>query len=444
MPETFERSIKQRVRWAMGHVQIFFRTNPFTMRGLTLPQRIGYFASIFYFLHGVPRIVCLVAPLFALLLGIIPVTADVPSLVNFFGSYYLATLVMLRTVSRGTRNAFWSDIYETAGSIALSWATLKTAIRPRGKRPFVITPKGVAQERRGFSRFSYILPHLIIMGLLIAGLVTGIRLWMAQVPLPGLEVSLFWGSVNLILVGVAILAAAELPEWRKTFRIRHRLPCELVTAAERFSGTVEDMNETGALIHVNRPLLEGNDHLLFSVISPTGDRLTIESRLCRQERVSADAVAIGLKFIDVGDKTSDSLIAAAFSDSRAWNQPEVEPGIFRSLWSIFRVFRMVFAKSRTSHRRYVRVPYRQDCRLVFQGRTLDGTLDKISTTGLSVNIPGTVDLVGETGTLYVESCALKVRRSWAMQCEGTVVAGFTIEQVDKGADQWRELTSLAA
>ena len=95
MPETFERSIKQRVRWAMGHVQIFFRTNPFTMRGLTLPQRIGYFASIFYFLHGVPRIVCLVAPLFALLLGIIPVTADVPSLVNLFGSYYLATLVML-------------------------------------------------------------------------------------------------------------------------------------------------------------------------------------------------------------------------------------------------------------------------------------------------------------------------------------------------------------
>ena len=282
------------------------------------------------------------------------------------------------------------------------------------------------------------------MGLLIAGLVTGIRLWMAKVPLPGLEVSLFWGLVNLILIGVAILAAAELPEWRKTFRIRHRLPCELVTAAERFSGTVEDMNETGALIYVNRPLLEGNDHLRFSVISPTGDRLTIESRLCRQERVSPDAVAIGLKFIDVGDKTSDSLIAAAFSDSRAWNQPEVEPGIFRSLWSIFRVFRMVFAKSRTSHRRYVRVPYRQDRRLVFQGRTLDGTLDKISTTGLSVNIPGTVDLVGETGTLYVESCALKVRRSWAMQCEGTMVAGFTIEQVDKGADQWRELTSLAA
>jgi hypothetical protein len=61
-----------------------------------------------------------------------------------------------------------------------------------------------------------------------------------------------------------------------------------------------------------------------------------------------------------------------------------------------------------------------------------------------VNIPGTVDLVGENGTLYVESFALKVRRIWAMQCDEIVLAGFTIEQVDKGGEQWRERTSLVA
>ena len=444
MPETFERSMKQRVRWAMGHVQILFQTNPFTMRGLTLPQRIGYFASIFYFLHGVPRIICLVAPLFALLLGVIPVTADVPSLVNFFGSYYLATLVMLRTVSRGTRNAFWSDIYETAGSIALSWVTLKTALRPRKERPFVITRKGVGQEGRGSSRFSYILPHFIIMGLLIAGLVTGIRLWFAKIPLPGLEVSLFWGAVNLILVGVAILAAVELPEWRRTFRIRRRLPCQLVRGAERFNGIVKDINETGVLIRINKQFLKGEGPIVCSVKNQAGDRLTVKGRLCRQEEVSSNAVEIGLKFIDVDEKTADSLIAATFSDSRAWNQPEVEPGIFQSLWSLLRVFRKVVKTSRKSHRSDPRLPYRENCLLVLLDRTLEGTVEQISATGLSVNIPGTVDLVGENGTLYVESFALKVRRRWAMQCEGTVLAGFTIEQVDKGADQWRERTSLVA
>jgi cellulose synthase (UDP-forming) len=444
MPETFERSMKQRIRWAMGHVQIFFQTNPFTMRGLTMPQRLGYFASIFYFLHGIPRVVCLVAPLFALLLGIIPVTADVPSIVNFFGSYYLATLVMLRTVSRGTRNAFWSDIYETAGSIALSWVTLKTALRPRKERPFIITRKGVGQEGPGFSWFSYILPHFIIMGLLIAGLVTGIRLWFAKIPLPGLEVSLFWGAVTLILVGVAILAAAELPEWRRTFRIRRRLPCHLVRGEERFNGIVKDINETGALIRINKQFLKGEGPIVCSVKNQAGDRLTVKGRLCRQEEVSSNAVEIGLKFIDVDEKTADSLIAATFSDSRAWNQPEVEPGIFQSLWSLLGVFRKVVKPSRKSHRSDPRLPYQENCVLVLPNRTLEGTVEEISATGLSVNIPGTVDLVGENGTLYVESFALKVRRIWAMQCEEIVLAGFTIEQVDKGAEQWRERTSLVA
>jgi len=444
MPETFESSMKQRIRWAMGHVQIFFQTNPFTMRGLTMPQRFGYFASIFYFLHGIPRVVCLVAPLFALLFGIIPVTADVSSLVNYFGSYYLATLVMLRTVSRGTRNAFWSDIYETADSIALSWVTLKTAIRPRMNRPFVITPKGVAQERRGLSRFSCILPHLIIMGLLIAGLVTGIRLWIAQIPLPGLEVSLFWGSVNLILVGVAILAAAELPEWRRTFRIRHRLPCHLVRGEEQLNGIVIDINEAGALIRVNKQFLKGDGPVLCSVKNQVGDRLAVKGRLSRQKEVSSNAVEIGLKFIDVDEKTADLLMSAAFSDSRAWNQPEVEPGIFQSLWSLLGAFRKVVKTSRKSHRVDFRFPYQENCLLVLPDRTLEGTVEQISATGLSVNIPGTVDLVGENGILYVESFALKVHRKWAMQCEETVVAGFAIEQGNRGADQWRELTSLAA
>jgi hypothetical protein len=328
--------------------------------------------------------------------------------------------------------------------MALSWATLKTAIRPRKKRPFIITPKGEAQERRGFSRFSYILPHLIIMGLLIAGLATGIRLWLAQIPLPGLEVSLFWGAVNFILVGVVILAAAELPEWRKTFRIRRSLACQLARGEEQLNGIVKDINETGALIRVSKEFLQGDGPILCSVKNQVGDWLTVKGRLCRQEEVSSNTVEIGLKFIDVDEKTADSLVVAAFSDSSAWNQPEVEPGILQSLWSLLRVFRKVVKTSRKSHRSDLRLPYRENCLLVLPDRILEGTVEQISATGLSVNIPGTVDLVGENGTLYVEPFALKVRRRWAMQCEGTVLAGFTIEHVDRGAEQWRELTSLAA
>ena len=132
--------------------------------------------------------------------------------------------------------------------------------------------------------------------------------------------------------------------------------------------------------------------------------------MCRQQRLSSDAIEIGLKFIDLDDEAGDSLIAAVFSDSSAWNQPEAEPGIFRSLWSLLRVFKKS-SRPRESHigATFASV-YRENCRLVLPDRTLEGTVEQISSTGLSVNIPGTVDLIGENGTLYVESVALKVRR----------------------------------
>jgi PilZ domain-containing protein len=195
---------------------------------------------------------------------------------------------------------------------------------------------------------------------------------------------------------------------------------------------------------VNKQLLNGEGDILASVKTRRGERLIVRTRLCRHRHVSATVVEIGLKFIDVDEKTTDSLIAAAFSNSRSWNHPEIEPGIFRSLWSVLRVFTKIVKTSRISHRHGPRVPYRQVCRMELQGRTLVGTIEQISMNGCSVQFPGTVDHLGEHGTLYVESIVLKVRRRWAMQCEGVVLAGFTIEQVNKGADQWQELSSLAA
>jgi cellulose synthase (UDP-forming) len=444
MPETFESSMKQRVRWATGHVQILFRSNPLIMRGLSLHQRLGYFASIFYFLHGIPRIICLTAPLFALLFGMMPVTADLPSILNYFGSYYVAMLVMLRVVSRGTRNAFWSDIYETADSPALGWAALKTAFRPKKQRPFIITPKGSRQEKHEVTRWSYCVPHLVMMGVLVAGLVTGIRLWWQHAPIPGLELSLFWGGVNLMLVSVALLAAVEIPEWRTRFRINRRRPCEVTASENRFSGVVVDINETGARIHLSEPLPNGHGRLRCRIKGTAGAYLTLEANVCRHIRLSSSAVEIGVKFIGVDERQTQALIALTFSDASVWNQPEAEPGIFRSLWSVICVFHKLFAKRRVSHRRSLRTPYQEDCRLVFQDRIVTGRVDEISQDGCSIQIPGTVDVVGERGILYVDRCSVKIRRVWASPCGETVKTGFAIERGEKGADQWQDLAARAA
>ena len=90
------------------------------------------------------------------------------------------------------------------------------------------------------------------MGLLIAGLVTGIRLWLAAGPSPGLEVSLFWGFVNLILSAWPFWPPQNCRSGGEYSASGVRLPCQLVRGEERLSGIVEDINETGALIRANK------------------------------------------------------------------------------------------------------------------------------------------------------------------------------------------------
>jgi cellulose synthase (UDP-forming) len=443
-PETFESFIKQRVRWAMGHVQILVQSNPLLMRGLTVHQRLGYFTSILYFLHGLPRLIAVGAPLGALLFGIIPVVADLPSLVHFFGAYYVSTLLMLRTVSRGTRNAFWSDVYETAGCMALGWAAIKTLMQPWKKRPFVITPKGQQQEQRGFSKFSYVVPHLVLFGLLVAGLSNGVYHWLNGGDMPGLAVSLFWGSINLVLLAVAMLSAVELPEWRKAMRVRCQIPCVVISPEGQVTGTVEDLSEHGGLVVVPHPLRTEAPEILLSLATPHGDRVTVTARVRRQVRRSPESVGIGLEFLHLEAKTVYALLALMSADAQICNQPEVEPGIGRSLWSLLSVLRMLYPLSRSSQRRHRRVRFHQTCRLEFRGRALAGTVHDVTLGGLSVKTAASLDLLGEDGILYLEHFVVKVRRMWAMECEGEMMVGFRIERIDRGADQWRELHSLAA
>jgi hypothetical protein len=264
------------------------------------------------------------------------------------------------------------------------------------------------------------------------------------VPVPGLGVSLFWGTVNFLLIGVAILAAAELPEWRRTFRVRHRLPCELIRGAERFHGLVMDLNETGALLKVNRQLMRGDGRIICSIRNQEGVRVIVNAEICRSAPVSSTAVEIGVKFVDVDRRTTEALIVAAFADPRAWNQPQAEPGIWQSMWSVLRVYKKLLQRFRKSRRRELRIPSRQRCRLVLPDRMMEGTIEQISETGLLLNLPGPADQVGEQGTVLVKGLELKVRRCWARQSGHAVLAGFLVERVDRGADRWRSLYQQAA
>lgn len=426
-PESFDSFIKQRIRWAMGHVQMLFRSNPLLVPGLTIHQRLGYFASIWYFLHGLPRLISLIAPLFALLLGIIPITADVWSLAHFFGAYYVATVLMLKVVDRGTRNAFWSDVYETAGSVALCWALVKTMLRPWKPRPFVITPKGRQQANRGIAEFKYVIPHLLLFGLLIAGVTTGIRAWMTGTVIPGLGISLFWGITNLILIGVALLSAVEWPEWRKTHRVPCQLPCRVITSGEHIEGLMVDLSEEGAKIQISRPNTDLPARVLIQLTDPQGNCVRISGKVRRQDRIGESDIAVGLAFSELDEKSVHVILRTLSADASIWNRPQSDPGIWGSFWALLSVFGRVWTRARRSRRGDERLKSTRPCDLIFEGQRIQCVLHDVSSGGFLIKTTAPAGQLRERGLVEMEGFTAHVRRMWAMDCHGSTMAGFRIE-----------------
>lgn len=329
MPETFGSFCKQRMRWATGTIQMLFRSNPLTLPGLTLSQRIDYFGSIYYFMFGIPRIIWLIAPLFGLLLGMPVVHATTWDLVHLFGTAFVASLVMMKSLSQGTRGPFWSDIYETAMCFRLGWAVLTTLVRPFQERPFFVTPKG--QVKKQGVAISTILPHLVLFGLLVVGICTGMEQWLRGRASSGLEVSLFWGVLNLVLITVAILASLESYEERKTYRIRRHLSCLVVAEKDCFRSTIEDLSENGALVRLPNSALMHTEKVLISLPNSVGDRVTIDALVRRRVPGSGGDLAINVEFVDVNDKTAHALIALMFREADIWGQQAGDARIFNNI-----------------------------------------------------------------------------------------------------------------
>lgn len=443
-PETFETFLKQRARWATGTWQMLFRSNPLTVPGLSWAQRINYVAAVWYFGFGIPRLICLLAPLSGLLFGMAPVRASLEELSIYFGAYFCASLLMMKMVSQGTRTAFWSDVYETAMCFRVSWAVLTTLMQPYAARPFVITPKGLQQDRRNFAVRS-VLPHLLTSALLIIGLGMGLARWISGPTLSGLQITLVWGAVNLLLLCTAIVASVDAQQWRKAFRLPRKLPCTIFTGKDVYDGTTLDLCESGALICVPATALAsdsnmGPQRLTISFASPAG-LITVKGQLGNQRSTLSDGVAVGVEFFDTDEKAVNALIALMFGDAKVWDHAVSNMGIWRNIWLLLTVIRVPISYTRASFRRALRTPCNRNCQIIFPQRTLNGTVKNMSERGLMAEFTGTSQQLEDEGCIRLNQSVLKVRRMWARDRNGKVLAGFRVDHIEERQEQWQELLS---
>lgn len=148
-PEGLAPSLTQRLRWAQGTMQVFFRENPLTLRGLTLPQRLMYLSTMWSYLSGFATVVYLIAPILFLTAGVLPVNSYAAPFFLRFIPFMVANQLLFVFASRGLPT--WRGQQYTLALFPVWIKACYTAAanvwagRPLG---FAVTPKANTQSTR--------------------------------------------------------------------------------------------------------------------------------------------------------------------------------------------------------------------------------------------------------------------------------------------------------
>ncbi len=146
----------QRQRWGIGNWQIFFKANPFLVRGLSFPQRISYISSMIYPLEGLQKIVFYLTPPIALFTGVLPMRALDISYLLHFAPYFLISIFAFNEMGRGYGGQLMLE-QQSMGKFFTYLKSLWLFLFRKSRSEFKVTPKG--EDKRSRTPCSLIIPQ---------------------------------------------------------------------------------------------------------------------------------------------------------------------------------------------------------------------------------------------------------------------------------------------
>lgn len=301
-PETMSGFITQRTRWAQGMVQIFLLKCPLFLRGLTLPQRLCYFNSCFFWFFPFSRLVYLIAPTAFLFFGLKIYAANWETFCAQVVPYMIAVFSVSNYLYGKVRWAFISELYELMQSIYTLPAIISTFFNPRAPT-FNVTAKG-EQLSRDF--ISPLATPFYVLALINFGTVgTGIyRLFHAAgtAQVYPVAITLFWGFFNSVMLLAALGALLERKQRRATPRMPARIPADLILGERTIPCRITDLSLGGCQIALTGVSERLFDQATTGKLKVTlGDEATphlfhLQLRNLRDEK-TGDGLLIGAQFV---------------------------------------------------------------------------------------------------------------------------------------------------
>lgn len=270
--ESISAHISQRLRWGRGTLQAFFiKSNPLTIPGLNLQQRLGHLEGLLTWFAVIPRLIFFLLPISYALSDIILVQATYSEALYIFLPYYLIHFSVYHWLNYRSRTIVISDVAALVSGIPIAITIFQVMLKPFQKG-FKVTPKGI-------SRSQYIYNWQLAIPLMVLWLATGLSacIYLKKISEMSInaQLGLFWSIQNLISISVALFALLDVPKPDQNEWFALNYSVELQQGKKIFNGITQNLSEAGAEIIIHEPpnleepilihLLDGNLKLLGKV-----------------------------------------------------------------------------------------------------------------------------------------------------------------------------------
>lgn len=259
----------QRLRWAQGSMQILrSRENPLLKRGLTIPQRVNYLASMTTYFQAVQLAVLVAMPALVLATGQAPISHIGGPFFARFVPYLALTMLASKLLGGSRQRLLWDQYFSFLRLFTFLQALPVLLTGGAGLR-FRVTPK-----EPGESSHAALYPHvgvaLVNVGVIAALLAAPHRFTTGTAIAVGVCASL--------IAGAYLLAVARL--WRRVYRRHHyRVAVEVPVHAQLEDGTelvatTENVSFGGLSMLAAHPLRPGSRvelHILIGASAIAAD-----------------------------------------------------------------------------------------------------------------------------------------------------------------------------
>lgn len=385
-PTDVSSFLKQRLRWAEGNLKIIFDINPLTCRGLTVPQRINYLASMFHWTIGVPKLVFYLAPPWMLVSGTFPIAPFTPQLLAIYLANLATMAAAYKLTSRGRGRLLMDEFFNMLNTFILLQALGRLLRQGRRMGAFVVTDK----KGGGVSAVA-VLPHLVLLaasGLAINWSLMGLGFGVSEDRF-GAGIAIFWTLYNMSLVAMVVRLARRPRQKRDASRFRASFA---VTGRQAMGtpvvGMTTDLSEGGCRLRWPEPLPAGTRRRLD--LHLPGGAITLDVDVVTAHPRTPDGWhPVGVRFASPSPAAVDAINDALFDTV----VPELLHGLRRPSLPVRTLQQAMLAVQRRLAPRATRRPLRVPVRLsVSHGGTLLATTRDASASGLSVVVASPLPL----------------------------------------------------